>query len=163
MTPSLYQRPGNGCRPAMPANRYLLRYVWSKTMYDGTWPMPVASPSYIAWVASTYGLASFMYRLPAALTIIEPGRFRSARKNHARPGSSMVGPHQASSSRSVSAPTAIPASRPPPVLDGAPVDQVEEVGAGRNFSRSSWLCSNPPDARITPRLARMVRDSPCFS
>ena len=42
-----------------------------------------------------------MKRRPAWLTMIEPGRLRSARQNHGPLGSGIVGPHQASSIRSV--------------------------------------------------------------
>ena len=45
-----------------------------------------------------------MKRLPSALTMIEPGRLRSARQNHGPFGRGMEGPHQASSSRAVCGP-----------------------------------------------------------
>src|SRR5438132_13277580 len=72
-----------------------------------------------------------MKRLPAEFTMIEPGRLRSARQNHGPLGSGIVGPHQASSSRSVAAPTAMPASSAAPVLLAELVLRASLVGCGR--------------------------------
>jgi hypothetical protein len=46
----------------------------------------------MCWYASTYGMDSFMNRLPAMFTMIEPGELRSERANHAPPtgGTSMT-------------------------------------------------------------------------
>src|ERR1041385_575862 len=87
-----------------------------------------------------------MYRLPAAFTMIEPGRLRSARQNHGPLGSGMVGPHQASSIRSISAPAAIPARMPPPWLEGAPVVQAAVGGAGRALPAHSRVLRDPAAA-----------------
>ena len=95
--------------------------------------------------------------------MIEPGRLRSARQNHGPDGSGIVGPHQASSSRSVWAPAAIPARMPPPVLLTDPVVQSMEVGWGWYFSRISRFFSKPPLPRITPRRARIVVGLPWWT
>ena len=62
--------------------------------------------------------------------MIEPGRLRSARQNHGPDGSGMVGPHQASSRRSVFAPAAMPARIPAPVLNCDPGRPVDGDGGG---------------------------------
>ena len=50
------------------------------------------------WHASTYGIDSFMNRLPAMFTMIEPGELRSDSANHGAVGQrAWSGPHDASS------------------------------------------------------------------
>ena len=103
-----------------------------------------------------------MNRCPAEFTMIEPGRLRSARQNQGPLGSGIVGPHQASSISATSAPAAMPARWPPPVLAAAPVVHSVLVGVGWNRCRSSRFFSNPPLPRMTPRRARITRSVPSW-
>ena len=87
---------------------------------------------------------------------------RSVNNMRARssPWSLIVGPHQASSSRCVAAPISCAACSRSPVFPGQAADQSLRVGPGRYCSRNAWLCSKPPEARITPRRARTRRPAP---
>jgi hypothetical protein len=107
------------------------------------------------WHASTYGMDSFMNRLPDILTMIEPGELRSDNANHGAPTSGTVGPHQASSMISSAAPSFSAARMPSPVLAFAPTVHCVVIGARWYLTRICSLCSNPPDPRITPFRARI--------
>ncbi|MNF91946.1 hypothetical protein D3C84_745680 [compost metagenome] len=73
----------------------------------------------------------------------------------------MVGAHQAQSINAVAAPWAMPASRAAPVLlPGGVALQALRVGLGRYWSRRTWFCSKPPEARITPRRACSCNSAP---
>ena len=90
-----------------------------------------------------------MNRLPAMLTMIEPGELRSDSANHGAPTSGTVGPHQASSMMSSAAPSFSAARMPSPVLATAPTVHSVVIGARWYFTRICSLCSKPPDPRIT--------------
>ena len=111
------------------------------------------------WHASTYGIDSFMNRLPAMFTMIEPGELRSDRANHGAPTSGTVGPHHASSMMSSAAPSFSAAMMPSPVLALAPTVHSVVIGARWYFTRICSLCSNPPAPRMTPRRARISSGS----
>ena len=116
-------------------------------------------PPYMWWHASTYGIDSFMNRLPAMFTMIEPGELRSDRANHGASTSGTVGPHHASSMMSSAAPSFSAAMMPSPVLALAPTVHSVVIGARWYFTRICSLCSNPPAPRMTPRRARISSGS----
>ena len=96
-----------------------------------------------------------MKRLPAMLTMIDPGELRSDNANQGAPTRGTVGPHQASSITSSAAPSFSAARIPSPVLATAPTVHSVVIGARWYLTRICSLCSNPPLPRITPRRARM--------
>ena len=100
-----------------------------------------------------------MNRLPRHVDHDRPGRVALGQANHGAPTSGTVGPHQASSIRSSAAPSFSPARMPSPVLALAPTVHSVVIGARWYFSRICSLCSNPPQARMTPRRARISRGS----
>src|ERR1700737_3719856 len=111
------------------------------------WPY---SPPYMWWHASTYGMDSFMNRLPAMLTMIAPGEFPSHSANTGAPTNGTVGPHQASSIKSRAAPSFSAARMPSPVLALAPTVHSVVIGARWYFTRICSLCSKPPPADSPP-------------
>src|SRR5882724_4078322 len=77
-----------------------------------------------------------------------------ARRGTGSSGALMEEHHQPPFMRRSSAPRARPARMASPVLVPAAALHSVLVGLGRYRSRISWLCSNPPAARTTPRVAR---------
>ena len=120
------------------------------------WVTPEFWPAIIACPKSMYGAASLMKRLPSPLTMNCAGIIRSLSMNCIRPsGHWIAGNHQASSSRSVAAPTFWPARMPSPMAAGLPKLQSWDPALSKTGScsfRQARSCSKPPEARIT--LAR---------
>ena len=69
-----------------------------------------------------------MNRLPAMLTMIDPGELRSDSANHGAPTNGTVGPHHASSINSNAAPSFSAARMPSPVLAFAPTVHSVVIG-----------------------------------
>ncbi len=144
----------SGCCDAcrMGPHGYFLRNVASKIRYAGTHGASGVLVRYIALTTSTYGDASLTKRAPRLLTRMPPGSDFSMTSMRAcgSPGTTVVGPHHASSIRSSAAPADRPRLIASPVLWWLPHDHSARVGFGRYLSRIAWFDSKPPAESRTP-------------